>query len=196
MVSNRQLEERAARKERILDAALEVFSRIGIEGSTMNEIAAEAGFGKASLYYYFPSKEEVFHAILERGWMRLLESIESVVIGNDTPRNKFIKLLNAIADQVKLNRTLYEFLFIVPKSIPVESIRNGSWKTYQNRLYATLHGILEDGVAIGDFVDIQPDLLMRAIGGIFHSLIFPGDAQSSISDTDLDTVLSKFLHPK
>ena len=68
MVSERQKEERKLRKKRILDGALEVFHKNGIEGSTMDEIANQAGFGKATLYYYFSSKEEVFCAIMEKGW--------------------------------------------------------------------------------------------------------------------------------
>ena len=58
--SQRQLEERQMRQDRILAGALEVFKKEGFEGATMDEIASESGFGKATLYYYFHSKEEVF----------------------------------------------------------------------------------------------------------------------------------------
>ena len=54
-ISKRQLEERELRKERILTGALNVFKKKGIEGATMDEIAASSGFGKATLYYYFHS---------------------------------------------------------------------------------------------------------------------------------------------
>ena len=53
--SKRQLEERQMRKERILSGALQVFKNNGIDGATMDEIANESGFGKATLYYYFKS---------------------------------------------------------------------------------------------------------------------------------------------
>ena len=62
--SQRQLEERQLRKERILSGALQVFKKHGIDGATMDEIANESGFGKATLYYYFKSKEDVLTAIL------------------------------------------------------------------------------------------------------------------------------------
>ena len=51
--SKRQLEVRQMRKERILSGALQVFKKNGIDGATMDEIANESGFGKATLYYYF-----------------------------------------------------------------------------------------------------------------------------------------------
>ena len=48
--SKRQLEERQLRKDRILKGALTVFKSKGLDGATMDEIAQESGFGKATLY--------------------------------------------------------------------------------------------------------------------------------------------------
>ena len=58
-ISKRQIEERKMRQDRILSGALEVFKTKGLENSTMEEIAEKSGFGKATLYYYFQSKEAV-----------------------------------------------------------------------------------------------------------------------------------------
>ncbi len=63
MLSKRQIEQRNLRKQSILDGALKVFKTHGIEKTTMDEIAVESGFGKATLYYYFASKDEVFIAM-------------------------------------------------------------------------------------------------------------------------------------
>ena len=58
MVTERQIKERELRKQNILESALSVFKNKGFEGSTMDEIAKDADFGKATLYYYFNS---IFH---------------------------------------------------------------------------------------------------------------------------------------
>ncbi|MCH8012415.1 MAG: helix-turn-helix transcriptional regulator [Candidatus Marinimicrobia bacterium] len=71
MISPRQLEEREIRKDRILTGALKVFQQKGLEGATMDEIARRTGLGKATLYYYSPSKETVFSAIMEKGWHKV-----------------------------------------------------------------------------------------------------------------------------
>ena len=52
--------------EAILDAALEVFSRQGFRGSTLDQIANEAGLSKPNLLYYFPSKEAIHLTLLSR----------------------------------------------------------------------------------------------------------------------------------
>ena len=98
MVSVRKTQERNDRKLRILEGALSVFNQVGIEKTTMDEIAQESGFGKATLYYYFSSKDEVFIYILEQGWRELWEGIESKVIENIGPRKKFISCLLYTSD--------------------------------------------------------------------------------------------------
>ena len=50
----------------ILEAALDVFSRYGFRGSTLDQIAQESGLSKPNLLYYFPSKEAI-HAELLKG---------------------------------------------------------------------------------------------------------------------------------
>ena len=99
--SERQLEERQMRKERILSGALEVFKAKGLEGATMDEIASRSGFGKATLYYYFKSKEDVFSEILEDGWVKIWESLDPVIAGQTTPRQTFVNLLIRIAENAQ-----------------------------------------------------------------------------------------------
>jgi AcrR family transcriptional regulator len=52
-------------RERILEVALEVFAERGLHGATMTEIAKRAGLTGGALYRYFPSKEEVFKAVVD-----------------------------------------------------------------------------------------------------------------------------------
>ena len=119
-ISKRQTEERKVRQERILTGALEAFKIHGLENATMEEIANEAGFGKATLYYYFRSKEEVFSAILINGWQMLWISLEPVISTNGTPRQIFVKILLKIAENIRNRPGLFEFLFNAPKIVSFE----------------------------------------------------------------------------
>ena len=87
MISDRQAKEREMRKEQILESALNVFKTTGLDGTTMDEIAKQADFGKATLYYYFSSKEEIFIELLDRGWKTIWESIEPVIHENENPKD-------------------------------------------------------------------------------------------------------------
>ena len=67
----------------------------------MDEIANSAGFGKATLYYYFKSKEEVLSAILEDGWQNIWESLEPIIAEQESPRKTFVNVLIKIAENAQ-----------------------------------------------------------------------------------------------
>jgi TetR/AcrR family transcriptional regulator, transcriptional repressor of aconitase len=62
-VSQNHLE---ARRQQILDAAIECFSRRGLHPTTMQDIIKESGLSSGAIYTYFASKEELIEAIAER----------------------------------------------------------------------------------------------------------------------------------
>ena len=53
-------------KERILGAALEMFSQRGYDGTNIRELTASLGLGKSSMYRHFESKEEIWNALLDK----------------------------------------------------------------------------------------------------------------------------------
>ena len=53
-------------KEKILETSLIAFSRFGYEGARMEKIASEIGINKASLYFHFSGKEEIFRVLFYR----------------------------------------------------------------------------------------------------------------------------------
>ena len=70
---------RQRNREAILEAALEVFSKKGFRGATLDEIAGEAGLSKPNLLYYFRSKEAMHTAILDRilkTWLDPLHALD------------------------------------------------------------------------------------------------------------------------
>jgi TetR/AcrR family transcriptional regulator len=63
----------------ILDAALEVFSRHGFRGSTLDQIAQSAGLSKPNVLYYFSSKEAIHTALLSElldDWLEPLRALD------------------------------------------------------------------------------------------------------------------------
>ena len=192
MLTDRKIEERSLRKKRIIEGALKVFNDLGIEKTTMDEIAIESGFGKATLYYYFASKDEVFIAIMETGWKQLWEGIESLIVDNKNPKEKFINIVKEIASIVNNNKNLYGFLFTAPNHIQEASKQ--TWKTYQERLYSILKSIIEEGIKAKEFIKLDPGFLMKAIGGLFHGLLI--NNEDSIDEKDFEFMLNNFLKPE
>ena len=157
----------------------------------MDEIAHESGFGKATLYYYFSSKDEVFVEIMEHGWKQLWEGIETKIIEELGPRDKFMGIVKKMGRIVTGNKILYGFLFTAPNYI--QDSQKQSWKTYQERLYAILKSIIEEGIKKKEFVNLNPGLLMKAIGGLFHQLLISNDEE--LKEDDFEKMLKNFLKP-
>ena len=81
----RQLEYREANRRAILDAALEQFVAQGYAQASVRSIAARAGFSPASIYAYFPSKDDIFFALAAEGFRLLGASSMAAPSAGDDP---------------------------------------------------------------------------------------------------------------
>lgn len=68
---------------KILDAAQDAFSEVGLQGSSIRAIAQRAGCDPALIYYHFESKETMFLALLDRKIPPLAEALERITLQND-----------------------------------------------------------------------------------------------------------------
>ncbi len=66
-------------RERLLDAALEVFSRRGYSAASVDEIAAEAGYSKGAVYSNFSNKEELFLALIDRRFAKEAQGYPGII---------------------------------------------------------------------------------------------------------------------
>lgn len=86
--------------EAILNAALEVFSRQGFRGSTLDQIATEAGLSKPNLLYYYPSKEAIHVTLLSRLMDTWLDPLREM----DAQGDPVEEILGYVRRKVELSR--------------------------------------------------------------------------------------------
>ncbi len=73
------------RRQEILDAAAHRFAAEGYRATTMRDIAADAGLLAGSIYYHFPSKEDLLVAVHEEGVRRITAAVEAALDGPPEP---------------------------------------------------------------------------------------------------------------
>ena len=78
----------AARREQILEAAARLFARHGYAETDTQLLAEELGVGKGTLYRYFPSKQDVFLAAVDRAICKLRDQIDADVEGIEDPLDR------------------------------------------------------------------------------------------------------------
>ena len=79
---------RVARREQILATAAGVFADRGFAGTDVEEIAGSAGIGKGTVYRYFPTKERLFLATVDRSMRLLGERVEAEAAGASGPLDR------------------------------------------------------------------------------------------------------------
>lgn len=73
-------EKREQTRAQLLDAAATVFAERGLDGATVDDVAAHAGFTKGAVYAHFGSKDELFLAMLEQRYACRMEELERVLL--------------------------------------------------------------------------------------------------------------------
>ncbi len=139
-------------RELLVDVARQLFARIGVENTTMNDIAVASKKGRRTLYTYFKSKNEVYLAVVESELQQLIKTLEDVANKNLTPDEKLTRFiftrLEAVKETVYRNGTLRADFF---RDIwRVEMVR----KQFDQKEIALIRRILQDGID-QDVFDIQ-----------------------------------------
>jgi TetR/AcrR family transcriptional regulator, cholesterol catabolism regulator len=73
------------RRRQIVAAASELFARNGFEGTSIREIAAASGVLSGSLYYHFPSKEDLLFTVHQESLTAMREEVETAIAGINEP---------------------------------------------------------------------------------------------------------------
>lgn len=95
----------------ILSGAKKLFGKHGLKKTTMEEIATAAGKGKSTLYYYFPSKNEIFEAVVEDEMKNVVKRIREAVNASLTAKDKLKAFLQAQVTSIIGFHSFREVLF-------------------------------------------------------------------------------------
>ncbi|WP_051327260.1 TetR family transcriptional regulator [Desulfatibacillum aliphaticivorans] len=104
-------------KNRILDHALELLGQKGFDGLTMRGVARSMGVSSGTLYVYYENKDELYLAVLTKGFERLHEKCRTALEGVAAPMDRLKALAAAYLDFGLEDSHFYNLMFTwhVPK---------------------------------------------------------------------------------
>jgi AcrR family transcriptional regulator len=151
--------EKVIKKQLIIGAAQKRFGLFGIEKTSMREIAEDLNLSKASLYYYFPDKESLYRAVVEKEQTefldRILERITSIKEADQLLREYTNARLSYFRTLLNLSRLRLQF-------------------------YSDLRPVLKDTIHI--FREKEKEIIVRIIDkGIQDGMFFYDDAEKAAS---------------
>src|SRR4029079_6061865 len=100
-----------ARREQLLDVALEVFAHSGYHDTSMNDVAEAAGVTKPVLYQHFESKRELYQALLDDVGERMVATISEATGGVTSGREQNCRCFAAYFRWVAENRDAFVLLY-------------------------------------------------------------------------------------
>jgi len=98
------------KKQRIFDAALEVFTKHGFDHATMDEIAAASGVAKGTLYRYFKSKEDLLGQLLLMTSQKVIERFSKAFTGETDVLGEVQRFIETWIDFIEENYVLYRLI--------------------------------------------------------------------------------------
>ena len=102
---------RDQRRAQLLDAAKEVFTSKGYHAAAMDDIADAAGVSKPVLYQHFPSKLDLYLALLDSSCERLVEIVTEALASTDHNADRVVATMGAFYEFVSSSAGEFRFVF-------------------------------------------------------------------------------------
>lgn len=160
-----------ARRQQILEAAAQLFTRKGFDQASMDELAAETGLSKGTLYWYFRSKAEIILAILGRTLPREMPQPDLLASSRISAVEGIRRFTDAaIRDARQSLRSLplaHEFLALAFRDKAVQRALQG----HTGRYVDILVPLIQKGINTGEFRRVEPRQVALSAGAIVEGTL-------------------------
>ena len=163
----------SAKQQQLMDTAELLFSKKGFDGTSVRDIAEEAGINTAMISYYFGSKEKLMEAIFEQRTLNIKEKVDLLLKDERLdPFQKVYRLLDEYVDKI-MQRKKFHRILLCEQVINQNPVIVELMEKMKNRNSSCIHDLIRHGQKKGLFkkhVDI-PMMMNTLIGTITHILV-------------------------
>jgi AcrR family transcriptional regulator len=166
---------RVNKKERIIEAAAQVFARSGYSNASIASIARQANIGKGTVYEYFNSKEDLFFAVFE--WFQK-KTEKAAVVGISDLGGGAADRLKALNDslmglwnEIKDVFVLVMEFWAASSSTQMRQRFKAAFKQLYDDYRRVVSALIQDGINSGEFrSDVKPEPVAAALVGTWDAL--------------------------
>ena len=172
------------KKQLIIEAAIKVFARDGLEKGKIADIAKEAGIGKGTVYEYFRSKDEIFQAIeyyMFKDFNLIFDQLRSSSL---SPTQKLISLMeNALDMFMEMGDILLILMELWAQAGRghVHGSDHSLFVEYYDDYRKRVESILEDGIKTGELREMNKEgvatLLLAFMDGLVWQFVMLKDSK-------------------
>ncbi len=172
----------ARRQEEILDAAAELFARNGYPNTDVQQVADTLGVGKGTVYRYFPSKEELFLAAVDRGVRQMQEHIDGSVAGISDHVELIVQAIRSYLIFFDENPQLLE-LFVQERA-EFRGRKKAAYFAQREAGCGASDDFLRTLIRAGRLRDIQVDCIRDVAGDLLFGTVFANTLAGRRPDPD------------
>jgi len=180
------------RSRATVDALVEATARIlvkeGFDQASTNHIAEVAGVSIGSLYQYFPSKEALVFAVVERHQQEIMQTVRSELAGVlDQPVEKAVRKLVAVAVKAhrvdpKLHRVLAEQIPRVGKLEKLEIVSRENYTLFRTYLERHRDELRIDDLELASFVCVTSIEALTHNAVLHYPKVFSDETMEALID--------------
>lgn len=153
-----------ARPQELLAAALDLFVERGYAATRLEDVAAQAGVSKGTLYLYFTNKEELFKAVVRENVLPAIGEAEDTVGRHEgTSADLFCNIMMGWWERVGNTKLSGITKLMMAESCNFPELAKFYYEEVISRANAMIIGILERGIARGEFRPIDTAQAMHVI---------------------------------
>ncbi|MEA1962377.1 MAG: TetR/AcrR family transcriptional regulator [Bacillota bacterium] len=160
-----------AKRQLIIDAAVEVFSRNGYHNTKMGEIAAVAGIGKGTIYEYFDSKLQLFQETLKSGIETYFSSLSKEDLEQKSVEEKIRMVVEGHIHFCRQHGQLTKIVFWDAETLDDE-VKEWMYQMRKDK-EAYMNEFFADAIARGELREMDPYLVTLMVAGIIGSMWAP-----------------------
>lgn len=162
------MRDKEATRAKILQAAESVFAEKGYYESLVDEIAVTSKTSKGAIYFHFPSKEQLFAALMERLAASLLHEVETSIAKQKGAVAKVQTALEAVMENLIQRRRLAQILF-------VQSLFNPAFARKRLEIFdqfaQLIQRYLEEAIEEDSISPVDTGVVAHAWLGAIHELV-------------------------
>jgi TetR/AcrR family transcriptional regulator len=143
-------------RERLLETAAELFAEKGYAGTYVREIVEKAGVSKPVLYYYFQSKEGLFHAILQWAAEVQQKVLSEVLDAKGTVLERFAYMYRRVYEGVQQYQNIYKMIHGLIYG-PPQGAPEYDFSRYRHYMVSIIKQIYSDGLQAGEIRKVDAE---------------------------------------
>ncbi len=165
-----QVQERSrTRRQRLLDAALAVFTEHGYSETAVDQVARASDTSKGGLYFHFPSKQALFLALLDESSEALLRRVDEAMARETEPLARGEAALREVLTAFGEHRLLARLLLV--EAVGAGKEFNARLQAMHASFAALIAGCLDDAIAQGQVPPFDTTVAAHAWYGAINQTV-------------------------